>query len=218
MSYRIRGLTLLELLISISLLSVIILTVANIEIFSRFHLMDSNRRVKLQNEVSFALEHMNQQFGLAIGNENVDGANSVVRVFNLLANQRRVRTFIDFNEDAHRSNVGIWPWNDRRVGYRFTAGVGGPTRRYQIWHCPYCINNNCTACIPGWWNAANRISRNIAAFNVVKSGGATLNRNFINVQITACDNPATGIPPDGTSDNPCVTMNTDIKMHSVSAN
>lgn len=67
MEQKSRAVTLLELLISVVLLSVITLAVTNMELFSRFHVIAAIRRAKLQNEISFALDHMNKHITNAIG-------------------------------------------------------------------------------------------------------------------------------------------------------
>lgn len=64
------GVTLFELLIAITLLSAIILGLSNIEIFSRTHLISSDRRAQLQNEASYILEHMTKYLLRAVGNPN----------------------------------------------------------------------------------------------------------------------------------------------------
>ena len=53
-----KSLTLLELLIALGLFSVIVLTFTSIQYFSHFHVVTSGRQSLLQNEISFALEHM----------------------------------------------------------------------------------------------------------------------------------------------------------------
>ena len=59
--------TLLELLIAIGLFSLIVVGLSSIGTFSRHHVMSSERRVKLQNELSYALEHMSKNIQRATG-------------------------------------------------------------------------------------------------------------------------------------------------------
>lgn len=67
MKQKSPAVTLIELLIAIMLIGVIIIAIANIEVFSRFHVTAADRRTKLQNEISFALDHMNKRITNAIG-------------------------------------------------------------------------------------------------------------------------------------------------------
>lgn len=60
------GITLIELIMGLVIFSIFILSLFNIELFGRFHLFSSQKRARLQNEVSRALEHMTKHLGLAI--------------------------------------------------------------------------------------------------------------------------------------------------------
>ena len=68
MSQRIRGVTLSELLIAIVLMSLVILGFSSIDLFSRHHVIISDRRIKVQNEASFCLEHMAKNVLQGVGN------------------------------------------------------------------------------------------------------------------------------------------------------
>lgn len=58
MKARYRGMTLVELLISLVLFVVIITGISTFDIFGHFHAITFDRRAALQNELSLALEHM----------------------------------------------------------------------------------------------------------------------------------------------------------------
>lgn len=62
-----RSLTLIELLIAISLFSTVILSIASISYFSQYHVISAERRVGLQNELSYALAHMSRNVQRAVG-------------------------------------------------------------------------------------------------------------------------------------------------------
>lgn len=68
-SRKTHGTTLLELLIAIILLSIVVLGVSSIDFFSRAHLISSDRRVKLQNELSYCLEYMTKGIMLGTGSQ-----------------------------------------------------------------------------------------------------------------------------------------------------
>ena len=95
-----RAVTLLELLIAIVLLSIVVLAIGNIQIFSRYHVITADRRAKLQNEASFALEHITKNIGKAIGNRD----DWPVKIYND-ANGIMVR--IDSNGSGRTESVNI---------------------------------------------------------------------------------------------------------------
>jgi len=57
---RSRGITLLELIIATILMVIVSLALLSIDTFSRHHMINSDRRSRLQNEIAFALENMNK--------------------------------------------------------------------------------------------------------------------------------------------------------------
>jgi len=217
MNRIIKGVTLIELLIAVVLLSIVALGLANIDIFTHSQVISADRRAKLQHEASLALEHMTKEISKAIGNEMIDdptvsddGVNSVVKTQNIGGNSA-VWAYIEGNPpDGKRDTV-----NDHWVAYRFTGASGND--RYQIRFCPQCTNNPCTQCNPAW--SDNIIARNIMAFTIIKpNAGGPLNTNSVTVQVSACWDPDGDPRPCNTIDNPQVDMNTSIRMPSVSAN
>lgn len=68
MKISLRALTLLELLIAMILLSFFVLSFYLIASFSHYHVSASDRRAKIQNELSLTLEHMNKNVLQGIGN------------------------------------------------------------------------------------------------------------------------------------------------------
>ena len=53
-----KSMSLVELIIAVSLLSVVVLAFSSIELFSRHHLLSVNKRTQIQNNISYVLEHM----------------------------------------------------------------------------------------------------------------------------------------------------------------
>ncbi len=64
---RNKSVSLLELLIAIVLLSVLVLGLTSIDFFSRNHVISSDMRSRLQNEIYLALEHINRSVMRATG-------------------------------------------------------------------------------------------------------------------------------------------------------
>jgi len=225
MNRIINGLTLLELVIGIFLMAIIVLGIANIDIFSSFHVTNVSRKSKLQNEVSIVAQHMTKEIGRAIGNEMTDGVDQVVEVTTIGGNAA-VKVYVDSGPiDITDGNYQPGNGNradatDRWIAYRFTDGTGPVAGRYQIRYCPQCTNLPCTTCSVPW--SDNIIARNIVAFSIIKPNAPNqLNNNFITVPITGCWDPANAdlvTNPNGTPENPCVTMNSQIRMPSVSTN
>jgi len=191
-----KSITLLELLIAIALLSVIILALSGVDFFSRSHVIDSDRRATLQNEVSRVLEHMSKEIVRAIGNMAIAGQNPI-DLTNILGDTA-IRIFVDQDQDGQISA------GDRWIAYRYNAAS------FQIWYCPQCTDISCTTCIPLWGDTANVIAHHISLFN------PSVIDNCVEVRITACWNPAAA--DCGTVNNPHLTMHTHIKMPSVSTN
>lgn len=65
-----KSLTLVELMIAISLFSVLILAFSSMELFSRRQVVTLDRQAVLQNEASLALEDMSKNVQQGVGNPN----------------------------------------------------------------------------------------------------------------------------------------------------
>jgi Tfp pilus assembly protein PilE len=65
---RKKGITLIELVISVVLLSLLIVVASYFNIFGRYFISSADKRTKVQNELSFALEHMQKYVNQATGN------------------------------------------------------------------------------------------------------------------------------------------------------
>ncbi|MFH0762380.1 MAG: hypothetical protein V1925_00635 [Candidatus Omnitrophota bacterium] len=62
-----NSLTLVELLIALILLFAVVMGFSSIDLFSRRQLLNSERQIKLQNEVSTLIEHMSKNIQMAAG-------------------------------------------------------------------------------------------------------------------------------------------------------
>ncbi len=204
-SYPKKSLTLIELLIAIVLLSVIILAISSIDLFTRFHTISADRRVKLQNEISYALDHMAKEITLTIGNRAIAAKDPVD--LTPISGDAAIRVFIDLGltsgpgdglGDRQSPTQG-----DRWIAYRFTGAAGNSADRFQIWYYANCVGPNCNQ--PGSIGP-EVIARNIADFN------RSVIDNVVEVAVTARWQPTQAASPD----NPEVVMRTKIKMPSVS--
>jgi len=187
-----RAFTLLELLISILIFVVIILGFLNIELFSHYHLISSDRRAKLQNDLSFVLEHMNKQIGNSIGNEVANGADTVIK----LPSATLVVACVDLNRNGRRDNVPP----DGFVAYRFQDNA--------VDFCSSCNDMDCGTCT-GW----ERLSSRVNSFSAVKPNNP-LRDGYIEVALKGRWIPAQAI----SADNPEINLHTRVSMPSVSTN
>ena len=191
-----KSVTLIELIIAIVLVSVIILGINSIDSFSRYQVISSSRRAKLQNDLSYCLDHITKNASLAIGNET-GAPNSVVKITgNSLA------IFIDANRDGLKGAVSLN--DDRWIKYTFS-----PANK-QLTYCGYCSNFSCNPCeaVEGEEALSNKITVFNPSKDFVNSG------NYITVDITARWDPASSasVSPD----NPEINMRATIALPSVS--
>jgi len=222
-----KAVTLLELILAITFLSVIVLGLNSINQFSHFQTVNTDRRARIQNQLVILVEHMRREMTKAIGNESVfGGADSVINTY-LSNGNTAIKVYVDSGVAYATGVNAIYAAGDgqrgsptdRWIAYRFTGGAILPvTNRYQIWFCSRCVDTpNCNTCDPAnataWGN--DIVAKNIQAFalNPAKPPGTVLSNNSITVAITACWDPS--IPEN--VDNSCITTNVLITMPSVNA-
>lgn len=187
-----KSVTLLELLIAIALLSVIAIGFSSIDLFSRYHVISSDRRAKLQNEISYVLEHMTKEISKAVGDVShrpiVPSPSSDIII-----------AWIDVNQNGRQDPYPT----DHCVMYWYQDN---PT--YQILYYPNT----------GSSSAYEIIARKINSCSFQHAWTAAQRNNYVDITIAACWDPD-GVPNAcGTPDNPSVTMRTQIKMPAVSTN
>ncbi|MFA4934026.1 MAG: type II secretion system protein [Candidatus Omnitrophota bacterium] len=106
-----RSVSLVELLISVAVVSIMILSFYSIDTFSRNQVLNSDRRAKVQNELSYALEHMGKYVQQGVGN-NLASDNQAIQTF---AGGFRVR--VDFNIPQNPFSLNNKAWiRYRRAG------------------------------------------------------------------------------------------------------
>ncbi|MCK9604265.1 MAG: hypothetical protein M0R66_07910 [Candidatus Omnitrophica bacterium] len=219
---RNKAVSIIELLISIILLSVIVLALASIDLFSRYHVVNSDQRARLQNQVYFVVEHMSREVSGAIGNENVYGADTVVNQQSLSGGDDygRVRVYVDGNGDGIRQPPSDHPnpaaGDDHWIAYLFYDNTASSNKN-SIRYCGRCTDNN-TPCPNGNAGACAidwvTLSSNIQYFIPTKpAAGGILSQNYLDVEIIGCNDPTSGTC--GNLENPIVTFRTNMKMPSV---
>jgi Tfp pilus assembly protein PilW len=154
-----QSVTLLELLIAIVLLSVVVLGFVSIDTFSRYHILTSDRRAKVQNEVSFVLGHMTKNISKGIGDANQPAA-----TISSIGTDPAVLVWIDANQNAKRDAAP----QDYQIAYSFNDAT------HQIrYYANYTVS-------PAAYEV---LSQKITGFSV------SVAYNYVRVEITGCWNP-----------------------------
>lgn len=199
MSKTAFGLSLIELVLAIVLMSLIILSLANIDVFSHFHVISASRWTAAQSEATLALDHIAKEINNAVGNTAI--ANQFPVDISNIAGDYGVKVWVDGDNDGSKDS---YP-DDHQIAYRFTAGNGAPADQWQIWYYDTCVGPNCNQ---AGSTAPERISYQITGFTAGVTG------NAVNVSVTARWRANQAL----SRDNPEVTMSSSIKMPAVSTN
>ena len=200
------AMTLIELLFALMIFSIIVLGVGTIDSFARYQTVASDRRSKIQNEVSRALEHINKQLVQVAGNERLTGISSFLELpaISGYGGTRGIR--LSFKVDTNNDRVA-----DTWRTYQFTNRAYNGAAAYAISYCANCLSNNyyCTRCA-AWEVIAERIQGFTPQY-YLDQNGSYLDTNYITVQVNARWNPSKA----ASLDNPEIKMTTDIAMPSV---
>gem|GEM_PF-750067 len=221
----IKAITLTELLLAVSLLSIIILYFATLEDIGTKDVRNQDRKAKVQNEVAYVLEHMAKEAKRAIGHRNMSlaiwgfplvGFNPVGVTTS--GGNTYFKVWIDYNNDGH------WDFpNDRVIAWCFEPG----NRRVTY----YDICNGLNDCSLSGSSSPELMSNRITSvtftpasitFAQIFGTPPPIQNNYIQVSVTGCyDSTPRGVlllGACGTLNNPQVTMRTTINMPSVSVN
>jgi prepilin-type N-terminal cleavage/methylation domain-containing protein len=229
-----RAVTLMELLVALIVTSILVLYFFAIEKIGRQDLITADRRAKVQNDVSYVLDHMttnitgrmklaadNETYqirGGAIGNTQLSSQYPIDT--SQINGDNAIKVRIDSNNNGQRDS------NDIQIAYRYS-----PASNYQIWHYPnYTAYTGslvtCTCPTPGDLTTCCEVltgSRIRPDFSSTTGQDKTYvvydpNNNYLDVQVTGCWDPAEATHTCGHADNPSVTMRSYIRMPSVTTN
>jgi len=208
-----RSFSLLELVISLVLVTMIVLGVTSIQTFSRNHVITSDRRARLQNQLYYLLEHTSKNLSRAIGNEVIGGANSVIDINDstgVPGETYRIKAYID---DGNGRRNASTPAEDYWIAYRY-IGSGSGSNRYQVQYCGKCASKLCDICsFAGGWET---IADNIISFipNKPVNPLGILKDNFVAIDIKGRHDATKAIDIN----NPEISMSNRIRLPSVSLN
>jgi type II secretory pathway pseudopilin PulG len=186
--------SLLELILAVILMSLIGLSFTSVSVFSRQNVIVADKRTKLQNSITFVLEHMAKNIARAIGDTN-----------NFPINNTPVNgeTAIEIKIDSNNNGM-LDPVTDLQVAYSHN------TTNYQLNYYPNYYNNS----------VYDNSTYEVLAYNIttdLSAGNVTYNNttNYVTVKLSGRLDPANStISPT----NPQVNMTTVMQMPSVSVN
>jgi Tfp pilus assembly protein PilV len=131
MPKKVLGLSLIELLVSMILMSLVLLGFFSIELFSSHHVVSSDRRAKVQNEISYAIEYMSKYVQQANGNLSRSA---------IQANATGFRVYIDLNSTQTPSVLTDDGWID----YTLSSNTLTATCTANGGTCPFTSPENLT--------------------------------------------------------------------------
>jgi len=204
-----KSVTLIELLIALCIFALIVIGFSSIDTFSRYQVINSDRRAKLQNDASYVLEHMAKNLtgtgtsGGAVGDVTNTPTSSPVSL-TTIGGENAIVINIDYN------NNGKWDGTstDRQIAYRYSAA------NYEIWY--YSLYSGGT---PGSYEViTSKKIRPDFSSTTSQPTYCTYNsaNNYIEVQITSCWDPDGSPAVCGSLDNPAFIMKNRIYMPAVS--
>ena len=197
-----------------------------IENFARYHLKTAQQRAKLQNEVSFVLEHMQKNMANAIGNARNSTAlqDLFIKVPPIVGGGGACACgyYVDAAASGTSPGDGVpGTQGDHWEYYLFsgTVPLGSGTTAHQVFYYPNCAKHTNFDGIIDFCSDFDILTTggHITHFSADVVSNATSSNNYVDVNITACWDPAEAKAACGTSDNPSVSMQERIKMPMVSA-
>ena len=213
--FKKKSVTLIELIISIIILGIIILAVAQLDFFSNASVVYGQRRVRLTNEASLALEHITRNLRQAIGTVISPAVTNAT-----IGGDVGLGFWTDTNGNFQRDN------NDLKRAYRW-SGPGGNSP-FLLRYCAQCQNNPCANCFgpnegagPARWGVL--VARDVVYFGKPQNlapagpGAVALQDNFVLAEIQVCNN-VNSLGTCNTPNNPQVNMQVNIQMPSYSTN
>ena len=111
MPNRESGINLIELIVSIVLMSLVLLGFFSINLFSLRHVIGSDRRAKLQNEISYTIEYMSKYVQQSIGDFN----NPPIERYPSAGPQRSFQVRVDLNNPQTPSDLNDDTWVSFRL-------------------------------------------------------------------------------------------------------
>jgi hypothetical protein len=209
----IRSSTIMELLVSMVILSILVIVFAAIDIMSQTHVLTVDRRARVQNDLVYILEHSTKYISKAIGNAKInkitDDGDQIIRNTVQTGDGAAIEFYIDVNGNGKRDDDPT-PWR----AYRFRSA--GAANEYEFWWCPKCSSSDCDVCDPVWGvSADNTLSKRVTGVTYAYNAANA----YVDVTVQGCWDPKKVTTSDncGTSEkNPAASLTARIRMPSVS--
>ena len=206
----IKSSTILELLVSMVILSILVIIFAAIELFSHTHVLTVDRRARVQNDLAYILEHSSKQIAKAIGNTKINNYEIIKTDTVEGSDGAAIEFYIDVDGNGKRDDDSSTPWR----GYRFRSATAG-SDSYQFWYCPQCSDSTCKVCTPAWGYKDNTLGERVTNATYTYN----YDNNYVDIEISGCWDKANEaiFGNCGSSDkNPSASLTARIKMPSVS--
>lgn len=101
-----KSITLVELLISIVIVTIMVLSFYGLETFSREQLINSDRRAKVQNQLAYVLDHMSKYVQQANGDKN----NPPIKLYPDAGPYAGFQVRVDFRDPQVPSDLNNGAW------------------------------------------------------------------------------------------------------------
>lgn len=208
-----KSLTLIELLISISIMSIIIVGIYSVIVFSSNQIVSTNRKLKVQTGLALALEHITKYIQQANGNFN----EPAIELFPS-GSPTGFRVRVDFNSPSTPSNLDDDAW----IRYRLNGNVleatctggGGSCPAYF----PVDLSSKILAGFDGSTVLPSPLPNNPTAGFYVRiediDGDLVNEGSIVNIGLIGRYTPTEAVSPS----NPQVEMKTKIICNSASVN
>ncbi|HTY44945.1 MAG TPA: prepilin-type N-terminal cleavage/methylation domain-containing protein [Patescibacteria group bacterium] len=203
---HLKSLTLIELIISLVLMSIIVGAFAMIDSFCYGHLLISMRRAQVQQEASFLVGHITRSIvgssdrGGAIG----DTINPPIAM-TTIGGDTTMTVWIDYNGNGRRDASPA----DRQIAYRYRSAPN-----YEVWYYPDLTT------APGVYEVITqkKISPDFGNDPAQPTYVLNPSADTLEIQVTACWDPDGNPDACGSPKNPSIRLFSRIRMPSVSAN
>jgi hypothetical protein len=214
-----KSFTLLEVVISLILISILVILFAAIERIGISHTLALDRYSRVQNDLTYILEHSTKQISKAIGNTKINRVSTDGdQIINTatISGDKAIEFYVDAAADYISPGDGLYgTGGDHWRAYRFRPSTAIPSSdSYQLWYCPRCSVPICDTCCAGctpsvpWGMPENTMSKKVKDvtydYNPVY--------NYVDITIQGCWDPNQA----ASRSNPGASMKERIKLPSVS--
>ncbi|MDD4894768.1 MAG: prepilin-type N-terminal cleavage/methylation domain-containing protein [Candidatus Omnitrophica bacterium] len=118
-----RGMTLIELLMAVCIFGLVVLGFGGINSFTYYHVVSSDKLIKLQNAAAYLLEHMAKNIGQAVGDTAISPSPISITTD---GSETTITAWIDYNLNGR---LDSYP-SDRQIAYEYAGAPNYEVRYY----------------------------------------------------------------------------------------